>query len=371
MKEGSVSKSVYLLLLIVLVYLVLVTAKSVLVPVVFAAIFSMLLLPVSIKMEDRGVSRGMATLISVLLLVFIVALISGLVGYQVSDLAKNADEIEKNLVEKFNQLREFATNSLGISREKQDEIIKEQQKSSNTMINSLIKGSITSAGIAITNIILVLVYIFLFMYFRTHLKKFVLMKVKKGSETKAIEIMRNGRMVAQKYLTGLAMMIGALWVMYGIGFSIAGVRNSIFFAVLCGLLEIVPFVGNLSGVVITLFVSLGQGADSNVLLGILVTYSVVQFFQTYFLEPLVVGREVNVHPLFTILGLVVGEFIWGIPGMILAIPLMGIAKIIFDRVEPLRHYGYLIGEEKKHDGSGIKEKIKSIFGKSGSSKKKQ
>jgi len=138
-----------------------------------------------------------------------------------------------------------------------------------------------------------------------------------------------------------------LWVMYGIGFSIVGVKHAIFFAILCGLLEIVPFVGNITGTVLTLLMALSQGAGSNMIIGILVTYGCVQFIQTYILEPLVVGAKVKINPLITIAGIVVGELIWGIPGMILAVPVIGILKIIFDNMEDLKPFGFLMGEEKK------------------------
>jgi predicted PurR-regulated permease PerM len=81
------------------------------------------------------------------------------------------------------------------------------------------------------------------------------------------------------------------------------------------------------------------------------------------MEPLVVGSKVNLHPLFTILGLVAGEFIWGIPGMILAIPIMGMSKIIFDHIDSLKSFGYLIGEERKSKEDGIMNKIKKAVGK--------
>ena len=170
--------------------------------------------------------------------------------------------------------------------------------------------------------------------------------------------MHDVRRVAQKYLTGLALMIACLWVMYGIGFSIVGVENAIFFAILCGLLEIVPFVGNLTGVTVTLLMTLAQGGSTSMLIGILVTYSVVQFTQSYILEPMVVGREISINPVFTIMGIVGGELLWGISGMILALPLLGIIKIICDHIEPLKPFGYLIGDDKKEEGS---KKLKKIF----------
>src|SRR4029079_6177208 len=121
----------------------------------------------------------------------------------------------------------------------------------------------------------------------------------------------------------------------------------------CGLLEIVPFVGNLTGTAITVIAVITQGGSSSMILGVLFTYALVQFFQTYLLEPLIVGRGVSINPLFTIMGIVAGEMIWGIPGMILAIPLLGIFKIICDHVEPLKPYGFLIGSKREANRSMI------------------
>lgn len=130
---------------------------------------------------------------------------------------------------------------------------------------------------------------------------------------------------------------------------------------LCGLLEIVPFIGNLTGTALTLIMALSQGGGANMAIGILITYGCVQFIQTYILEPLVVGAQVKINPLFTIIAIVIGELIWGIPGMILAIPLLGIAKIIFDNVDSLKPYGFLIAEEKKKGDTSFVDKIKGWF----------
>jgi predicted PurR-regulated permease PerM len=92
---------------------------------------------------------------------------------------------------------------------------------------------------------------------------------------------------------------------------------------------------------------------------VVVTYGLVQFFQTYVLEPLVVGKNVNINPLVTIAGIVFGEFIWGIPGMILAIPLLAMTKIICDHIEPLKPYGYLIGTEKQE--SSLRKRISKML----------
>ena len=168
-----------------------------------------------------------------------------------------------------------------------------------------------------------------------------------SEETKETEqIFQDAGKVAQRYLSGMSMMIIMLWIMYGIGFTIVGVENALFFAVLCGILEIVPFIGNLTGTSLTLMMVISQGGNDSMVIGVLATYIFVQFVQTYILEPLIVGSEVNINPLFTILILVLMEIVWGIAGMILAIPMLGIIKIICDHIRPLKPFGFLIGKEK-------------------------
>ena len=202
----------------------------------------------------------------------------------------------------------------------------------------------------------------LFQIYRSHIKKFVLKLVPGDSKGKTDQLVHQAGKVAQRYLSGLAAMIAVLWVMYGIGFSIVGVKSAIFFAVLCGILEIIPFVGNLTGTLVTLPSVLAQGGESRMIIGVLITYALVQFIQTYILEPLIVGEQVNINPLFTILAIVLGELVWGVAGMILAIPLLGMLKIVCDHIPDLQPYGFLVGTEKqKNKKTGVIDKIKLIF----------
>jgi predicted PurR-regulated permease PerM len=295
-----------------------------------------------------------------LLLVF--SGIVALLAWQISDLAGDVTKMEQRIMQGATQLRTALSNTFGLTPERQQEIIKKQQSSGSGGLANAVMGFMSSFMGILANSLLVLIYLFLFLYYRSHLKKFILKIVPPESKTEAETTIQEASKVAQKYLSGLGMMIVALWIMYGIGFSIAGVKNAIFFAILCGLLEIVPFVGNITGTSLTILMALTQGGGSSMITGILVTYVVVQFLQTYILEPLVVGSEVNINPLFTILVIILGELIWGIPGMILAIPLLAILKIICDHIPSLQPYGFLVGEEKKSKtGGGFFERMKKKF----------
>jgi predicted PurR-regulated permease PerM len=347
MTQTNITRSIQILILLIAITVVLYYGKPFLVPVIFAALLAMLFLPLFKWLQSRGFKKSISIITCILIVLVIAAGIIWLISWQISDLAKDADSIERNVSQKVNEVRQYFTSVLGISREKQEEVIQQQQQSSTSKLSTSMSGFVSGLGNIIFNFILVIVYMFLFIYYRGHLKNFVLKLVNKPQQQQAQKIMTDSSKVIQKYLTGLALMILCLWIMYGIGFSIVGVKNAIFFAILCGLLEIVPFVGNLVGTLLTILVSMAQGGDMNLLLGIVITYGIIQFIQTYLLEPLVVGREVDINPIATIAGLVAGELLWGIPGMVLAIPVLGICKIVFDNIENLKPYGYLIGEERK------------------------
>lgn len=361
MTQPLLNKTVFTLLLLILAITGLYYAKEFLVPIAFAGILAMLLLPISRKLEGKGWNRGLSVLASVLVLLTVLAGIITLLAWQLNDLAQDIERVQGKLNQFISSLQEFISDRLSISKTRQDKLIEDQQSSSSA-------GGAT-AGIAVlkfitgffTNVILVMVYIFLFMFFRSHLKKFILKLVPSSNKTKTLSVIDQSCHVSQKYLGGLAAMIFCLWIMYGIGFTIVGVKNAFFFAVLCGLLEIVPFIGNLTGTGLTILMVVVQGGGGGMVMGVIITYGIVQFIQTYLLEPLVVGAEVNINPLFTILALVLGELLWGIPGMVLAIPLTGILKIIMENIESLQPYAFLIGENKTKKDSSLVKKLKGFF----------
>lgn len=356
MQERILTRPIRILLFLFLLVSFLVFAKSFLVPMVFAVLFSMLLMPISLRFEAWGLNRGLAILVTILLFLSLIAIIITVLVWQISDISEHASAIEQSVNAKLQQVKDYITNTLGISQKTQAEIFQNGQQPGQKL-GAIISGLVASLGSFVTNFILFLVYIFLFLYYRTHLKKYVLMLVPPSKKHNTQTIMEEARGVAQKYIAGISWMIACLWVMYSIAFSIVGVNNAVFYAILCGLLEIVPFVGNITGNIITIFAVVMQGGSTSMILGVIMTYALVQFLQTYILEPLVVGKGVSINPLFTITGIVAGELIWGIPGMILAIPVLGIAKIVFDHIDSLKPYGFLIGSDKQHK-THLLEKVK-------------
>jgi predicted PurR-regulated permease PerM len=353
------SQTLQLLLLFLVSIALLYLAKPVLVPLAFGGLLAMLLTPLARWFEQKGIGRGVSSVLSILLFAMVAVGLILLLRWQIADLVKDLDKLQEQLMKLFEQIKSYVRTQFGINSRQQQQMLKEQQSGGMEKAAGIAMGTLTTTFGLLVDTVLVMVYIFCFLFFRAHFKNFVLRLVSVENKVTAEKIMYKASRVAQQYLSGLGMMIVMLWIMYGIGFSIVGIKSAIFFAILCGILEIVPFAGNITGTSITVLIAFAQGGSIDMVIGVLITYAIVQFTQTYILEPLVVGNQVNLNPLFTILVIVVGEAIWGIAGMVLSIPLLGMFKVVCDHIEPLKPYGYLIGNQNAKEDKSF---FKRIFG---------
>jgi predicted PurR-regulated permease PerM len=331
------------LLLLFLVFAGLYYAKVFLMPLCIGGVLATLFLPFCNWMEKHKIPKWVAVLICLLVLLIFIAGFIALIGWQIGQLTNDVGLIKQKAIEISGLVQDYIFNQFGITAAKQSQIlIAEQPSYSNIM--QVMAGSVTYI---FTNCILILAYVVFLLYYRGHIKQFFIKITAPSQQTEMGEILNKAAHVSQQYLAGLSKMIFCLWIMYGIGFTILGVKNAFFFAILCGLLEIVPFVGNITGTTLTALVAAMHGASAYMIIGIIVTYALVQFIQGWVLEPLILGPQVKINPLFTIIALVLGQLLWGIPGIVLAIPLTAIFKIVCDHIEPLKPYGFLIGEIKK------------------------
>lgn len=353
----SSSSFIKKLLILFLVVAGIYFAKGFLIPLCIAGILAALFLPFCKWLEKLKVPKGLAVLLCLLILLVIIAGVVVLLGWQVSELTKDFSLLTEKVVEIINRIQKYIFTNFGLTAKRQSELLSNEQFSI-TGIMQLIAGSLASV---LANFILVLAYIFLLLYFRVHIRRFILKLIPNPQQTEVSKMLSSITVVSQQYLFGLIKMIGFLWIMYGIGFTIIGVKNAIFFAVLCGLLEIVPFIGNLTGTTLTVLVAIVQGAGLPLVASIIATYILVQFIQEWILSPYILGKQVKINAFTTIMALVLGELVWGVAGIFLAIPLIGMFKIICDHIEPLKPYGFLIGETETKKRNGLLHKLSNRF----------
>ena len=163
------------------------------------------------------------------------------------------------------------------------------------------------------------------------------------------EVIADAAQVAQNYLFGRMLLLLFLAGLYAIGLSISGVQNAILISLLAAVLSLLPYVGNIIGYSVAVALAFVGGGGAGSVIGVSITFAITQFVESYVLEPYVVGDKVNLNPVFTIIVVVLGGAVWGVVGMLIAIPFLAIAKVIFDHVPALQPLGYLLGEEDTKD----------------------
>jgi predicted PurR-regulated permease PerM len=176
-------------------------------------------------------------------------------------------------------------------------------------------------------------------------REFVLLITKEDKNDQALMVVKKVSVVSQKYLRGIFLDVVILSVLNSTGFLILGLPHAILFGVLAALLNIIPYIGVLIGSILPILMAFLTKDSMTYPLAVLGICFFVQFLDNNFITPYVVGSSVSINPLTATLALVGSSLIWGIPGMILCLPLTGMAKVVCDNVESLKPYGFLIGEE--------------------------
>ncbi|HUB60775.1 MAG TPA: AI-2E family transporter [Puia sp.] len=321
-------------------------AKPVLMPLAIAGMFALVFMPVCRWLESKGCHTIAAALICGLLFALLVVAIVGFLIWHVQHIAADFSDIRQHFTDYIQGFRKYLHDRFGMDTLKKDSPLPiPVQPNSNGIgkIAASFMGAVVSVAI---NLLLILVYMIMLLCLRHDIRSFLLRISGLQSKEKTDIVILQSAKVVQQYLWGLSIVIICLWIMYSIGFTVIGIHNAIFFAILCGILEIIPFVGNITGTSLTCLMALSQGGGFSMVLAVIATYMLIQGIQFYIISPLVMQIQVSIHPLFTIVVLFAGDLIWGIAGMILAIPALGIVKIVCDHIDDLQPLGRLLGRNR-------------------------
>lgn len=345
-------------LLVVVLYF----GKAFLVPIVFASLLAMLMAPVCRKLDAWGFNRAMSSMVCILILILVIAGIALIVSTQISTFAENMSQLQSKAKELLSEAQLYIEQKIGMTPQEQEKIVKEQTQNSSQQGPSM--GAKILAGIisTLTGIVLSLVITFLMLYNKEQFENFFIRLYQDEDTDKVRTIVGQITKVAQKYLTGRAMSVLIIATMYSIGLLIVGVKNAVLLAGIAALLTVIPYLGTVLGGMFPVVMAL-LTADVQTALSAGVVMVVIQTIDNYFIEPNVVGGEVNLNALWSILSIIAGGMVWGVAGMIVFLPLFGIIKIVCDHVAPLKPLGYLLGETGDKKPSRIRQWIADKFGK--------
>eukprot|EP01037_Dinobryon_pediforme_P003763 gene3763-3809_t len=142
-------------------------------------------------------------------------------------------------------------------------------------------------------------------------------------------------------------------------FWIIGVKYAVLLGIIVGLFNLIPYVGIFTALLLSTIITFATGniADS---IKVAVSVVAIHAVDSNFLLPTIVGSKVKLNALVTFLGIILGEMIWGLSGMFLSIPILAILKIIFDRVDSLKPWGFLFGSGQEKKKSTMKNKPAAV-----------
>jgi predicted PurR-regulated permease PerM len=329
-------------------YLVII-GKEILSPLIFSCLFSILLLPVAAFFETKlHLPRSAASMLSVLLLLFLIGLLIFVIGSQIADLTKDWPQFQAQISRTLWEFRGWIQDHFNISRVKQLKVVNRATSKVMSADNTAVFGAtVLSLSSILLFLVFTFIYTFFFLLYRRLIMNFLQSVFLDENKATVHEIIERVQYIIRKYIIGLFIEMGIVATGISVIFSIMDVRYAILLGLITGLFNIIPYIGIFTALLISALVTLGTSPDSTKVIWVVVTLVVTHLVDSNVLLPLVVGSKVRINALITVLGVIVGEMIWGIPGMFLSIPVIAVLKIIFDRVESLKPWGIILGDEEK------------------------
>ena len=327
--------------------------KSLLAPLAIAVVLSLLVLPLSRKLERSFCNRPVASLLNTLLLFLLSLGFLALLSLEVRNLVSDWPEIKETMKPKIEVVTDFITENTPIKKETLESDTGDGPFSYFTKedINPGKKalGFFSYLLGALGTYFLTFVYIFFLLNHRRHFKKFFIILFPDKKREKVTDVISKSAEVIQQYLLGRLILTGFLAAFYTLGLGITGVNNFVLVSILVAIISIIPYIGNMIGLAIAMAFGYLTSGDPMVLIGISLTFLIGEFVESYILTPYVIGDKVDLHPFMVIVIVVIGNMLWGIMGMLLAIPLLAIVKVIFNHIEPLKPAGFLLSSGKNSD----------------------
>lgn len=338
------AKATIILVGLIALIAILYIARGILIPIVFSIIIAILLHPVVKFLVRKGVNRILAIVIALLFTFVFIAGIGILIFSQASRFIDSWPLLVDKFTAMLNQGITWASGYFDIHPEKIQEWI---IKTKNDLLNidlSKIAQTLISVGSGLVAVFLVPVYIFLILFYQPNLVTFIHKVFGAGNDNKVSEILTQTKTVIQRYLSGLVIEFVIVAILNSAALLILGIDYAIMIGVLGALLNLIPYIGGIVAVAIPMIVAIATKSTAWYAAYVLIIYYIIQLIDNNYIVPKIVASKVKINALFSIIAVIAGGALWGLTGMFLSIPLLAIVKLIFDQIEPLKPWGFLLGD---------------------------
>lgn len=321
--------------------------QSILAPFFLAFLMAMLFLPLANFMERKlKFPRSVSTIVSVMIMLIILTGMIYFFGSQISSFSKDLPHLSKQFNLVFHNLQNWVSHTFNVKIDEQfdylDQGLAKLVSSSGVILGFTFGVFSTSLGFLA---FFILFFVFILNY-RRILNNFIVNVFNEKHKASVQEVVSEVRIMTKRYIIGLCLQVIIVSVLATTVLTILGVKYAILLGVLTGLLNVIPYIGIAISLLISCFIAFATGTVSTCVY-VAIGYVIVHAIDGNIVLPFVVGSKVKINALFSFIGILLGEHLWGISGMFLCIPAIAIIKIIFERVDGLKPWGKLLGEEEK------------------------
>lgn len=352
-KFPLIFRATAVLLFVVLLVLVLYYGADVLALLGFAILFSYLLFPFSSWMEGKKIPRGVANIIAIVLFIAIFVSTAFVLYKQGAKLMGDFPALKEHALDNIGQMETFLEEKLPFAPQNQEDWLVTDVSNFLTSGEETFRNTFTTTATTIGKSFLLPFLIFFMLYYRERLRDFVLDMVNTEHHDLAKDVMVQISKVTSRYMVGILIVTTILSTLTATGLLIIGLKYAILLGVVAGLFNLIPYFGTYLGGAIPLLMALLTMDSPKYALFVLILIFILQFLENNVLTPNITGSQVRLNPLFTLISILLGALLWGIAGMFMAVPFMGMFKIICENVDTLKPVARLIGTEER-TGFGAK-----------------
>jgi predicted PurR-regulated permease PerM len=341
-KNLSLHNIAYFLVIALIGTLILIEGKFFIIPFFFAILLSVIVLPIQ-HFYDRFIkTHALSTILTFFTILLPLTAIVGFFSFQVSNVLSNLSNISGRLQQGTDNLFLWLSQYFHISVEDSQNFLKENISGIVASPISVIQSTFSSFGIILLNIVLIILFMFFMLSYRIALKNFMLMQFEPMQRSGVAAVMVEIQKMLRQYLNGLLSVMIILAVLNSLGLWIIGVEYPILWASLAAFLTIIPYIGTTLGGGLPFFYALATAESWQQPAAVILMYVTVQQIEGNLITPYVVGSRVRINPLIAIIAILLMNELWGVSGIVLAIPVAATIKIIFDRIAPLKAVGTLM-----------------------------
>jgi predicted PurR-regulated permease PerM len=323
-----------------------VLAKPVLIPLAFAFLVAFILFPLCRKYEAWGANKIWAAFLSIFTLFVIVAGGLFLFSTQIIELSDNLAEFKEKILEIFTDLTLFINKNMSfVPPLEKGELFDKLKMWLNNSVGSLASQTFSGTAAFLTGLVTTIVFTFLILIYRNGLVAAFVAFFPEDNREKARNMFKSVQQVGQQYLSGMFLIILLLGFMNSVGLWIIGLENPFLFGYLAALLAIIPYAGTLLGAAIPVIYALMSYDSIWMPISIALFFWGVQILESNILTPKIVGGNLKVNALTSILSIIVGASVWGVAGMILFLPFSAMLKVVCEQYVELRPIALLVGEK--------------------------